>query len=185
VITRILRTAAATLLAAAALTAVQAVPASAQDVIPPLPACPNGERPCVYLRPGTYTLGNPVTTSTGAGPVTQALLNHCNSSGTDCDTTYLLLPGLAVASTSTAILTLNVPGEGVGLDGTTPTLYTGVPSASLGRVSAGLTLNVRGTAFVVYDTLFNDIFACDSQPIAPNPYVNGYASCSYDLTVTV
>lgn len=169
-----------TLVAALTLTTLAAAPASAT----PDP-CPGGGEPCVYLAGGSYALGNPVTETVGEDRSTRTVLTHCDSNGTNCSDVVLNLPGLTLQSAETAILTLNVPGQGVGLSGITPTLYVGLPSASLGTLSAGLSLNIRGTAFVVYDTTFDELFSCNSQPLPRNPYVNGYASCSYNLTVTV
>ena len=179
VLARVAGLAGALTLAACGLVTV-AAPASAAP-------CPGGETPCVYLPGATYTLGNPVTTSTGVGPSTTTVLKHCDSTGTDCDYTYLNLPGLVLSSTSTAILTLTVPGEGVGLNGTVPTLYLGVPSVSgPGTTSLGLSLTVSGTAFVLYDTLLNPIVACAApKPVPANPVVTGTYGCSFTLTVSV
>ena len=178
-LTRIARAAAATVVASAALVGLQAAPASA------LTDCPHGQEVCVYLPAGSYTLGNPVTTTAGTGPASYALLHHCNSTGTDCDTLYLNLPGLQLTSTETTVLTLHVPGQGIGLSGITPTLYVGVPTVSPGSASAGLTLRVQGTTFVVWDTAIDRV-GCISDPLPPNPFVNGDVTpCGFDLTVTV
>jgi hypothetical protein len=86
---------------------------------------------------GTYTLGNPVPYSNGFGPGTQTLLTRCDSSGGNCDSTFVVIPGLSVASTPSTLITLTVPGEGVSLSGITPTLYLGVPTASVGSPPVG------------------------------------------------
>jgi hypothetical protein len=178
---RVLRTVAATVVATAGLAVLTTGPASAAP-------CPGGESPCVYLPGGTYTLGDPVTYSGGRTPTTVTALKHCDSTGTDCDFTYVNLPGFAVSSTSTAILTLTVPGEGVGLSGVTPSLYLGVPGAGLAGTTLGLTLTVSGTAFVLYDTTLNEVItACAApKPIPPvTTFLSGYVGCSYSLTVSL
>ena len=150
--------------------------------------CPGGETPCVYLPAGSYSLGNPVTTSIGIAPSTTVLLKHCNSTGTDCDYTTLNLPGLAVSSTASTILTLNVPGEGVGLAGTTPVLYLGLPSVSApGTLSLGLSLTISGTAFVVMDSSLAPLISCaGSIPVPPlTSHLSGYVGCNFTLTVTL
>ena len=147
--------------------------------------CPGGEPVCVYLPPGTYTLGNPVSHSGGSGPTTLTVLNHCDTTTGQCDQLYVNIPGLTVASTPSTLLTLYVPGQGVALSGTTPTLYVGVPTVTPGGTSLGLTLNVRATTFVVWDTMLSGV-DCLAQHVPPNPYVNGvYSPCGVNLTVTV
>jgi hypothetical protein len=177
--------------AAAAAAALTAGSASAQP-IPPPPSCPNGERPCVYLRGGTYTLGNPVTYYTASGPSSVVLLNHCDSNGTNCEKLTLQLVGYAISSTPGTILTLTIPGEGVGLSGTTPTLYLGGPQAGIGSAEAGISLTVSGTAFVIWDSSLNNLveFACSQINIPPifggTPSVSGtFSPCYYSFTVSV
>jgi hypothetical protein len=147
--------------------------------------CPAGEPVCVYLPPGTYVLGNPVSVQDGVAPSTNLLLEHCNTSTGQCDQLYLNLPGVTFASAQTALLTLYVPGEGVALAGTTPRLYVGVPTATVGSPALGLTLNVQGTTIVLYDTILGP-FSCTVNRVPPNGYVNGwYGGCGVNLTVTV
>jgi hypothetical protein len=177
---RLARAAAATLVATAALAALQTGTASATPG-----ACPGGEATCVYLPAGTYTLGNPVTYNYGFGPSTRVVLNRCDSTGANCDHTDLNLPGVALTSTPSTLLTLTVPGEGVGLSGLTPTLYVGLPGATLGSPALGLTLHVQGTTFVVTDTAIGTA-DCLPLTVPANTYVNGtYSACGVDLTVTV
>jgi hypothetical protein len=149
--------------------------------------CPGGAQPCVYLAGGTYTLGNPVTYSNGFGPGTMTLLTRCDSSGGNCDSTFLQIPGLSVASSPSTLLTLTVPGEGVALNGITPTLYLGVPTASVGSPPVGLTLHVQSSTILVWDTALNVIdLNCNTLTVPPNSYVNGtYSLCGVNLTVTV
>lgn len=149
-----------------------------------LPSCPGGESPCVYLAGGTYSVGNPINLSpTSVGGFSDVVLTHCDSTGAKCYDTVVNIPGLTISSTSTTVISLNVPGEGVGLNGIRPTLYTGLPTATPGGRSAGLTLTVTGTAFVVYDT--SGAFTCSAPvPVSTGP-VSGYAGCSYSVTLTV
>lgn len=151
--------------------------------------CPGGATPCVYLAGGTYVLGNPVPYSNGFGPGTQTLLTRCDSSGGNCDSTFVLIPGLSVTSTPSTLITLTVPGEGVSLSGTTPTLYLGVPTASLGSPPVGLTLHVQSSTILIWDTALTDLISainCKWNVVPPNPYVNGsYSVCGVNLTVTV
>lgn len=175
------------LVAAATLSTVLVGLAPAASAATPAP-CPGGESPCVYLPGGSYTLGNPVATVTGFGPTTTVLLKHCNSTGTDCDYTTLNLPGLVLTSTPTAILTLNVPGEGIGLSGITPTLYLGVPSVTRGTLALGVTVTVSGTGFVVFDSSLAPLIACGPPIVVPpvTTFLSGYASvCSFSLTVSL
>jgi hypothetical protein len=147
--------------------------------------CPGGESPCVYLPAGTYPLGNIVGTGTGIAPSSTVLLHHCDTNTGECYDTTLNLPGFAVTSTPSAILTLTIPGEGVGLSGTTPVLYLGLPTAGLVGTKLGLTLTVTGTAFVLWDTSINATCSAP-KPIPPvTPSVSGYAGCWYSLTVSV
>jgi hypothetical protein len=147
--------------------------------------CPGGETPCVYLPGGVYTLGNPVTTGVGIAPSSTVLLKHCDSGGGQCDYLTLNLPGFAVTSTSSPILTLTVPGEGVGLSGITPVLYLGIPSAALVGTRLGLSVTVSGTAFVLYDTSI-DVACTAPKPIPPvTTFLYGYVGCSYSLTVSL
>jgi hypothetical protein len=151
--------------------------------------CPGGAEPCVYLAGGTYALGNPVTYSTGVGPGTRTLLTHCDSSGGNCDSTFVVIPGLSVASSSSTLLTLTVPGEGVSLSGTTPTLYLGVPTASVGSPPVGLTLHVESSTILIWDSSLNNLISainCKWNVVPSNPYVNGtFSICGVNLTVTV
>jgi hypothetical protein len=147
--------------------------------------CPGGESPCVYLPAGTYNLGNIVNTGTAIAPSSTVLLHHCDTTTGKCYDTTLNLPGFAVSSTPTTILTLTVPGEGVGLSGTTPVLYLGLPGAAVTGSTLGLTLTVTGTAFVLYDTSINATCSAP-KPIPPvSPNVSGYAGCWFSLTVSV
>lgn len=179
---RVLRTLAATVVATAGLVGLTTGAASATT----LASCPGGETPCVYLPGGTYTLGNPLTLSGGQGPSSLVLLRHCDSTGTNCDELYLNLPGVTFQSTPSTLLTLIVPGEGVGLAGITPTLYLGLPSAGIGSPPVGLTLHVQGTTILLYDTALGPISCGLVGRVPPNPYVNGtYTACGVNLTVTL
>lgn len=175
-----------------AATAVVAAVAPAAPALAVPGSCPGGEKVCVYLPAGSYTLGNPVTYYTASGPSSVVLLKHCNSTGTDCDQLTLQLVGYAISSTPGTVLTLNVPGEGVGLSGTTPTLYLGAPQASPGSTRAGVTLTVSGTGFVVWDSALNELvqFACQQYNIPPifggTPSVGGtFSPCYYSFTVNL
>jgi hypothetical protein len=177
---RLLRAFAAVLVAAGFSVVALGAPASAAA------SCPGGESPCVYLPGGTYTLGNPVSYTDAVGYGTLTVLRHCDSTGTACDETFVRLPGLTVTSTPTTLITLTVPGEGVGLDGTVPVLYVGLPSVSgPGSTALGLTLNVQFATFAVWDTSLNSV-KCMTSYVPPNSYVNGtYSACGADLTVTL
>ena len=177
---------AATLVAAAA-TVLNAGAAAAYETAA---SCPGGETPCVYLPGGSYTLGNPVTFYDGAAPSSRTVLRHCDSTGTNCDETTVQLNGYSISSSPTTVLTLNIPGEGVGLAGTTPVLYLGAPQAVLGSARTGVTLTVSGTAFVVWDSSFDFLqFACNQlvvPPLTSGPSVSGtFSPCYYSFTVAL
>ncbi len=126
----------------------------------PAAGCPGGEDPCVYLPAGSY---------------------HCYN-------TYLNLPGFAVTSAPTSVITLNVPGEGVGLSGTTPTLYLGVPDPTwTSQFRLGLTLTVSGTGFLLYDQQFSPRVTCSEYDISwLSSDVSGtVGACYFTITVSL
>jgi hypothetical protein len=182
----VIRTVARAFVAAATLATALVAVAPAASASAPAP-CPGGESPCVYLAGGSYVLGNPVATSTGIAPSSTVLLKHSNSTGTDCDYTTLNLPGFTITSTPSTVLTLNVPGEGVGLSGITPVVYLGVPGATPGGTKLGLTLTVSGTAFVLFDSSLAPAIACGPGiAIPPTTFLSGTIGvCSFTFTVSL
>lgn len=115
------------LLAVAAATATTVAMLAAPAAAMPDP-CPNGEPLCLYVNGFSLPIGVPAIFPTGVRPDHIPGPLVCDSSGTNCEQSYVVLGGVVVSGDGWSLGTLNVPGFGIGIDGTTTRLYFSQPT---------------------------------------------------------
>lgn len=94
--------------------------------------CPNDEPICLYVDGFTVPVGTPTIFPTGVRPDHIPGPIVCDSSGTDCAQSYVVVGGVVVSSDPWTVTTVNVPGFGVGIDGTTVRTYFSPPTLTGG-----------------------------------------------------
>lgn len=152
-------------------------------------ACPKGEDICVYLS-GTYDVTNPVA----IGPVSSTaryvkLPAICNSTGTDCITPYVGIPGAGVASTGGSLGTLHIPGTGIGINSATGegTLYvTDIPTFTPSGGGAGIEASVTLFDFPVIVAMNGIGYECGYPgSTTTGPLTTTYGGCATTYTVKI
>jgi hypothetical protein len=159
-------------------------PASAD----PVGTCPGGEPTCIYLPGASYPIGNPVgTPPIGPAPTVLTGPRVCDSTGTNCIETYVVVPGATVtSSTGTTFGTLNVPGLGVGVSSTgVVSIYQGTPTFTPGGTAFGLSASVSTDPIPVYVTALGARECTDAGPETTGPVTTSTRSCLTTVTLTI
>jgi len=122
----------------------------------PLGTCPGGEPVCVYVPAGSYPIGNPVSVGPVGKPITYVELPKvCDSSGSECIRTFVIVPAASAGSSGGTVATLDFPGAGIGLNGTQAALYASAPTVTPTGSTLGITVSVGVDSFVVATNQFD------------------------------
>lgn len=151
----------------------------------PLGTCPGGEPVCVYVPAGSYPIGNPVSAGPVGKPITYVELPKvCDSSGSECVRTFVIVPAASAGSNGGTVATLDFPGAGIGLNGTQAALYASAPTVTPTGSTLGITVSVGVDAFVVVTNQM--VRECDgSGPTTVGPVTTSTYACVTTITLSV